>query len=206
MRRSMRGAMNFGCLLLILGLGLVIGGGQGVWTAVTNMKPTEMSCADYVKQKPKATWLKLTGCFLDMTDAAWRESGGRIKEVYVPIKPADDKKAKQVHIMMATEDPSILDVASQLKNAKDEKSTIAVLIKNRDKIFMTKDLEGMVRFGVDLDSKDRDKLAGLSQNLSPDFVILSDGQKPTFLMSGGMLVGGLVLLAVAGLSMMKKSA
>jgi len=188
------------------GLGLVIGGGQGLWTTVTNMKPTEMSCADYVKQKPKSTWLKLSGCFLDMTDAAWKESGGTIKEVYVPVKPADDKKAKQVHILLATEDPAILSVATQLKNAKDTKDTIEVVIKNRDKIFVTKDLEGLVRFGVDLDSKDRDKLAGLSENLSPDFVILSGGKKPTFLLSAGMFVGGLALLAVAGLSMAKKSA
>jgi len=71
---------------------------------------------------------------------------------------------------------------------------------------VTKDLEGLVRFGVDLDSKDRDKLAGLSENLSPDFVILSGGKKPTFLLSAGMFVGGLALLAVAGLSMAKKSA
>lgn len=60
-------------------------------------------------------------------------------------------------------------------------------------ILVKRDVSGLIRFGMDEDSKTRSKLEGLDMNLAKDFVILNDGEKPDLLKGVLMLAGGLVL-------------
>jgi hypothetical protein len=63
--------------------------------------------------------------------------------------------------------------------------------------YAKREVTGLVQFGINSDSKTRDKLSGLHLNLAPDFIILDEGKKPD-LLTGAALFGiglvGLVLM------------
>jgi hypothetical protein len=54
-------------------------------------------------------------------------------------------------------------------------------------------VEGLVRFGIDESHNEKAKLAGLRGNLAPDFILLSEGQKPNLGRSLGFLGLGLII-------------
>jgi hypothetical protein len=61
-------------------------------------------------------------------------------------------------------------------------------------MYPTRDVRGLVRFGIDLQEKDRNKLDSLDQNLASDFIIIDEGKKPELGVSAAMFFVGLLLL------------
>jgi hypothetical protein len=64
-------------------------------------------------------------------------------------------------------------------------------------VLRVRDISGLVRFGIDADSKTRDKLAGLRMRLAKDFIILDEGKKPELGLSLILLVIGLIGAVIA---------
>ena len=64
-------ALIFGCVIILL-FGM---GAQGIYTAIKNRNPAVMSCEQFVANKPKAAWLGITNCVLDLNDARFQVEG-----------------------------------------------------------------------------------------------------------------------------------
>src|SRR5690242_14121133 len=73
-RRPERGGARFTLLLLLVGIAGVVAGGQSLYTKLTNLTPTRMSCAEYLDKRPAAKWVELTDCVLPMLDATVSQS------------------------------------------------------------------------------------------------------------------------------------
>jgi len=187
---------RFGCLLFGLVIALLWGGGQGIYTGLSNTKQTELSLADYTKQKPTATWLKLKDCQVNTLDAAYSSKWGSIKEVYIPLSVPGAGPGEKIHVLLATEDSATIKFIEQMNNVKTDQEGLKFAIENKEKLMAKRDVEGVIRFGIDLKDKDRRKLAALDKNLTPDFVIISEGEKPQIILSIVMFGGGIVLLLV----------
>jgi len=199
---------RLGCLGAIGAVFLLWSGGQGAYTAVTNWDPTQMSCKDYLARRPSGIWLKLEGCQVSLIEGSYFERGGRIEELFLPLRPADEpeqEKSQKIQVLLSTKDPKLLNLARQLRDIKDQGQFLKFALENRDQVFAKKNVEGLMRFGVDLDDDDRKKLAGLDKELAADFLILDEGKKPSFATSLGMLGGGLVLALVLLGAAAKKS-
>jgi hypothetical protein len=65
--------------------------------------------------------------------------------------------------------------------------------KNVDRVLLRRDVQGLVKFGVELGNGERRKLAKLQDNLAPDFIILDEGKKPEVKKSVGYLALGSVM-------------
>lgn len=200
-RLSLRGACNAGCLLLAAAAYLLVTGGQGVYTGLTNRTPTVLTITDYVDNKPEAKWLEVTDCYLDLTEAAYLEENGRMVEIYVPLR--ENPESEKVHLVLATDDSALMGLLKKMQKVNSEQQALEFLTKHKDEVFQQRSVNGLVRYGVDLDEEDRGKLRALDKALVSNFAIIDEGAEPALGTSLLMLVGGLILgvltfLATAG--------
>lgn len=182
---------------VLIAAGLLWGGGQGLYTALFNLKPIEYSISDYLAAQPDKEWLTITGGSLDIVEMAYTSSkvGDRVKEVFIPLTLPNAKESDPVKILVASKDPAVLDLATKLKSAKNEIEAMMLFITA--KTTMEKPaVTGLVRFGIDLKDKETRKLRELNKNLASDFVILEEGGKPNFVVSAVLFLAGLVLLGL----------
>lgn len=188
------GFIRLGCLGYLIAIAMLWGGGQGVYTALRNRSPLEITVVDYVKDKPDAEWVVLKDAQLNLMEAAHRERLGKITEVFIPVRSPNEAMDGDVHVLMSTKNKDILDALADLEKSSDtEKGVLEAASRHADKLFMQRDVTGLIQFGIESDSKTRSKLAGLDMNLASDFVILEEGKSPALGVSVMMLILGLVV-------------
>ncbi len=197
------GFISLGCLGYLIVIGLLWGGCQGVYTALKNRQPLEITVTDYIAKKPNSEWVTLKDAQLNLLEAAHKGRGGNISEIFIPVRPKGESMDAQVHILLSTKNKDIVAALEDLnKSSGTMKETLDAASRHADKLFMQKDVSGLIRFGIDSDDKTRDKLAKLDMTLAADFVILNDGAAPSLF--GGMSMLGIGMLI--GFFMLRNSA
>lgn len=193
------GFISLGCLGYLIVIALLWGGCQGVYTALKNRQPLEITVAGYIAQKPNAEWVTLKDAQLNLLEAAHKGHLGKISEIFIPVRPKGETTEAPVHILLSTKDKDIVSALEDFnKPAATKKEVMDAASRHADKLFMQKDVSGLIRFGIDSDDKTRGKLSKLDMNLAPDFVILNDGGSPNLggsvsMVGIGLLVGFFML-------------
>ncbi len=188
------GFISLGCLGYLIAIALLWGGGQGVYTALKNRQPLEITVSDYIAKKPNAEWVTLKDAQLNLLEAAHKERLGKISEIFIPVRPKGESTDGPVHILLSTKDDAIVAALEDLnKSGGTMKEALNAASRHADKLFMQKDVSGLIRFGIDSDDKTRAKLAKLDMKLTPDFVIMNDGAAPSLLGSMSMLGIGVLV-------------
>jgi hypothetical protein len=200
--------MRCGCYTLLLGLGLTFGGGQGTYEWFQNRRQTVTTYANFEAQKPTGGWYKIKDARLDIPSAMWTASAitDEKDEIYVPLSPiGEDKPGTKIQVLLQIDDAATKQLVEEM-SAFDKKNTpdgqvLAYVLKNRAKLFPTRAVEGMVKFGLnDLKSSDRNKIAALNPDLAEDFVVLEENAHPNVATSLLALIAGLLitLFSLAG--------
>jgi hypothetical protein len=190
--------MRLGCIAVLVGGYLLWSGGQGLYTSAKNREPFSVSCQSYPQVKPSQEWLELTGCSLSLLEASYTETSGSVTELFIPARGEAEEEGSTIHILVATKDAELLGLANQLLKIEDQGEMMQFSLEHRDKIFPTRNVSGLVRYGVDLDDDERAELKGLDDTLTEDFVILDEGKEPGLGRSLGMFGGGVVIVLVTG--------
>lgn len=189
-----RGLTSLGFLGHFTALLLVIAGGQGIYVTLTNSEPVEITTTDFVAKKPDAKWLVLKEAEVSLTEAAYKSWMGNISEIFIPVRPSGHSMNEPIHILLATEDEAVATALKKLREYGGTKQkTINVASQQADKLFMQKDISGLIRFGIVSDFITRFRLARLNLPLADDFVILDDDTTPTPYRPLAMLAGGLLI-------------
>ena len=194
--------MRAGCFFVVVTIGLLVSGGQGLYQAVTNRTPTEIACADLDKTLPTKAWVRVTGCRGSLVDASYRSRFGVITEVFVPVRPpaAAGSKEAPAHLVIATTDDAVIDVVKKMSaiDEKDMKGALSFLVENAGKMRLERDFKGVIRSGIDSNDK---VLRHLKEkgDVAPQFVVMDEGKEPGILGSLAQLGGG-ALLAVGMLA------
>jgi hypothetical protein len=196
--------------LAFLAIVLLWGGGQGVYTSVTNLKPAEYTVSDYIETKPNSKWLRLSGATLDMSAVTYASflGVGEIKEVYVPVIPTGQAPSKEIHILLATKDPMLLEIASKIRNLSSEEQVKQFAISHPAELYVTRDFEGLIRFGLEYKEDDERALKRENKNLTEDFVVVDEGLHPDYATTGLLFVCGIALATwlIMGLRHPRKTA
>lgn len=198
--------MRLGCLLPVLAIGLLWGGGQGIYVAAVSGKQQTISYKDFAAKKPGVGWYRITGCAWDIEDASFSayKMSGNVDKVYLPIYDANAKSdgkrdpGQKTVLILETEREDLTDFVTTInKSEKNKEKPVdlpsAEALKNL--VHFEGDLQGTVQFGLDASSKTRDQLAQM-QALDPNYIILEDGGKPSLGAGIGMFVAGLVATLV----------
>jgi hypothetical protein len=187
--------MKFASLRFFVAVALLWGGGQGLYTALRNIKPTEISMRDYLAAKPDKEWFTITGGSLDVVEMTYseRKSGGPVGEVFIPLRLPGAKESDPVSILVSSKDPAVLELATQLRNSKDQGEALILLLKAKIRL-QKPAITGLVRYGINLRDKELQKLRKLNENLASDFVILEEGKEPSFGLSIVLVLVGLIVV------------
>ena len=173
-------------------------GGQGLYTSIKNRAPMELACEHYDDVKPNKEWLRLTGCELNVMESSYMEENGKVVELFIPARGPGEEEGDPIYVLVATDDKELLVLSNEMMNLETEAELMRYFAKHRSQLHFKRDVQGLVRYGVDLDDSDRAELAGLDSALASDFVIVDDGNDPGFGKSLGFLGGGIVLLLGVG--------
>lgn len=196
---------GLGCLFTIA---LLFAGGQGVYEGVRNRAPESLSCAQAEKTPPRSAWVNLTGCKVNLMEAAYNTRfGAPAEKIFVPLTVTESSKTNTVHFVLATQDTEMVAVVHEMA-ALDEKDTSAVyafLGKNAKRLIRDKDVIGMVQSGISKNDKMHQRLRDLNKDLVEDFLVIDEGREPDLMWSFLLLAGGVLclLLLVASLTKAK---
>ncbi|HOX42031.1 MAG TPA: hypothetical protein PK668_00460 [Myxococcota bacterium] len=189
------------CAGLVI-LALLGGGVHGLYLHSQNPNPLDMPCDRYVKDRPSAGWLRLTGCTLFIPEAIAEQDRkyphGLIRlylPVRVPTEPADAKTP----LLLATRDPALIGLYQQLQAriaAVDEYKRDAFIEEHLAEMLVSRDVEGMIGGSLSPTGQVRQDIARIGQELSEDFVILSEGDRPDARFAMACLMAGMVGLGL----------
>ena len=118
----------------------------------------------------------MTGGTLDLTNLNYKRSlwVGPISDIYVPLRSPAASPRDQIHFLVVTKNREMLAIAEKMRDLKSEGDALLFVQEHAQELIVRKDVEGLVRYGVDLEDEDVRKLRKLNDNLAQDFVVLAD--------------------------------
>lgn len=200
--------MRLGCGMFIVGMAMLVmgcwGGMQRLYVSATNTSPTEMTCAEYIEQRPSASWLKLTECRADVIESVIETErfSDVIEKAWIPVYPVDADPGGPVAVVLESDSEEMIGKLNQITRSfeaagEDPEKMLQALIQARE--IGTFPMEGLVAFGYDLEDDEIEKVSGLVPELGSNFAVLRDGDAPSFM--GAILhllmaLGGALVLFV----------
>lgn len=173
--------------------------------------PTALMWPQFLDQKPKAGWFKISGAQLNVAEGIWVESriSGEMGNSYVPARAAGDEGLNETgqylpfKMLVKINDPKIAVTVKELKDLdkgtekEAEVATMDYLMAHAEQLRIERDLVGTLAEGFDaIDSDDESAIKSAKVALTDDFVILQEGEKPA---NGGRIF---MILAGIGLSLL----
>jgi len=190
----------FTAALLLVSLVFLAHGGEALYYAATNRQPVIVPCDQFARQRPSALWLRVTGCDVDYLGAGYRESNGRLDELFLPMRPPSQPPTSPVALVVATNDPQVLAIAGTTigNNQQPDQDAYAGMMRRIVTMLRaSKEVEGYARSGVIERLQTRRALAGLTAPLAQDFVVVDLHARPSLVRPGIEVGIGLALLLVA---------
>lgn len=191
--------MQLGCIGIVIGLALTLGGGQGLYTAYSSGEQKTVSYAELVRSDSSVGWVRVKGASWGLQDEVFffPDSLMSSSDIYIaatPDKPTDDK----VHLLVHIFDPELSNELAALDKLPDEQ--LVVRLEKAGALFTTRHpIDGLLEFGMEANDKHLDAVsAALGERLAPDYKVVKLGEKPPSpWFSFAMFVLGLAILAVA---------
>ena len=195
----------FSLRLALIALGATIAmlvfGGVEISESLRFRSPRVLTYEQFVKQMPQEGWYRITGGRLEAVNCVWQESSKThtIDKVFVPLSSSNVKSGDPnapTLVMVEETDPAILQTAQEVKDLNGEAATVDFIKKNHDRAFIRRDVEGMVKAGINSDTDTREKMAKLDNtSLASNWIMLKEGAHPSLVLGLGLFMGG-GLLAV----------
>ena len=138
----------FTAALLLVSLVFLAHGGEALYHAATNRQPVIVTCDQFVRQRPNALWLRVTGCDADYLGAGYRESKGGLNELFLPMRPPSQSPTSPVALVVATNDPQVLAIAGTTvgnNQQPDQDAYAAMMRRIVTMLRASKEVEGYAR-------------------------------------------------------------
>jgi hypothetical protein len=185
--------------LLVTGLLLLALGAEPLVHAATNQQQRTITCEAFTEAPPRALWLRITGCEMDYLGAGYRESNGRIVELYFPARPAGRPRTDPARIVAATRDASVLALADGTiggGGTPDQEQFLVMMLKIVTALRAAREIEGYAKASVLDRVSSTNALSALSTPLSPDAVVVDLHAKPRLVIPAAATAAGVLLLGM----------
>lgn len=186
--------MMFRFVLLVLALPFVLLGAEGLYNATRARQPATLTCEQYARGERPSLLVRITGCEIDYSGAAYRDSGGQIRELFFPARP--EGRGGAATLVVATTSPAALQLAQAAlghrRQPPVEEST--AMEKAAAAAGASGEIAGLIRSGVLQQLASRRVLSGISVPLAGNVSILDLQGQPDFVFPVLQIVGGLMLL------------
>ena len=181
-------------LLLVPALALIGLGAEGLYHARRGREKVAVDCFDLTRDPPPSHRLLVTGCEIDFVGSGYRESGGRIQELFLPARPAGRSIAAP--LVVATREPGALALAEKEfgggRTVPPERS-IAVMQSVAARIKVTTAIDGLARAGTIEQMRARRILGGLAGPIASNAQLIDlggspDNRTPLLALGAGLLL------------------
>lgn len=189
----------------LIALGLLLIGSLAFLHALVNRGTLSTDCARFLADKPNRKWVKLTGCVVSrILSVPKSRSGGSATEVFVPIRADGVKAEREIRLLLASSHPSDLEFVKMAHEQTSTRSGRGMFRSSYgNQLEETREIEGRVVRGLDLDDRDRAKLTKTFPTLTQDFVIIESGPRPGFGIPITFLLLGLAVGGYRGYGLLK---
>jgi hypothetical protein len=190
----------FKIALLLVSVPLLAAGGEGIYHAARNRQQLTLTCEQFVRQPPRALWIRVTGCDIDYVSAGYRESRGHLAELFFPVRPVKEPPAAPVALIAATRDPQVVAIAENTigdGRQANQEAFLVMMLRVITMLGISREVEGYARSGAIELAQTRRALAGLSAPLAPRLVVLDLHARPSFLVPGLEAGAGAALVLLA---------
>jgi hypothetical protein len=182
--------------LLLVGLPLLGHGGDSLYHAAGSQSQVSVSCQDYQRSPPRSGWLRVKGCEIDYVRAGYRESRGRVTELFVPIRPLGSSPAQPAALVLSTRDPALLAIVERGLAGpaqKDREAFLVMMLKIVTAMGISSQIDGYTRSPLEM-LRTRVGLAAIKAPLEDGFAVLDLGARPRLLFPILEFLGGAVTL------------
>ena len=186
--------------LVLVSLLFLAHGGESAYYAATNRQQVAVACEQFAKEPPRALWIRVTGCEVEYLGAGYRESGGHLDELFLPMRPPSQPSGAPVPLVVATTDPQVLAIAGATignNQQPDQEAYVGMMRRVVGMLNASKEVEGYARSGVLERLQTRRALAGLTSPLAADVVTLDLRARPSLVRPSIEIGIGVTLLLVA---------
>jgi hypothetical protein len=153
-------------------------GGHQLYVGLRNRRPVEITCAEFVKHRPDAEWLRLTHCDAALNSVAYASTYNTVTKVYVPLRPEGIAEGGPTQIVVERDDAEIIEIMQAARGSTRKNPAPVEVTLKRMEAAVADPTEGLVQVGLDLSEQRQRELAKLNLGLDKDFVILERGAKP----------------------------
>jgi hypothetical protein len=185
--------------LLLVALFILTLGTVGLYSAARDRQQVSLTCEQFVEAPPPSRWLRVSGCEVDY-NPGYREKGGRISELFLPVRPRGQDKTEPAALIVATRDPEVLTIAQDTIGSGQSPSQEAFLVMMLRVLTVLKsarEVEGYARGGVIESIRTRRALGALKAPLAPEFTVLDLHARPSFLAPAVEAAAGAALLVLS---------
>jgi hypothetical protein len=140
-----------GCVFLALMVFFLLKGCQGLGTAAANSQPTVVKLEEYARLRSSASWVRLTDCELSLLECSFKSNpfdSDLIEELYLPAR-VPGRRSDKVVVLVATSDSELIELVKKLNKTKSTGEALKQIAESPDKFFQKRDVQGLVRYGVD---------------------------------------------------------
>jgi hypothetical protein len=169
--------------LLFVGLPLLALGGEGLFHALQSRQQVTTTCDQFVRERPAARWVRLTGCELDYDSPGYREIDGHIAEIFFPVRPAGQPKAMPAPLLAATMDPGALAMVQATIGGgrqPDQEAVTVMMLRMVTLLRASREIEGVARSGFIENLQTRRSLQSFPVPLDPGYDVIDLHARPSY--------------------------
>lgn len=176
--------------LLLVSIPLLVHGADGLYHALGSRSQAAVECDAFARERPHSHWVRITGCDVDYLRAGYRESGGRITELFLPLTAPNTPANMPVSLVVATTDPEVLALAGNAVRgtaATDQDAFLVAMLEVVTAMGAAREVRGMTRSPLEM-LRSRRALAAIPAPLAGDIAVLDLHRRPNLLLPAIELV------------------
>lgn len=157
---------------LVPAVALLAVGADGLVRAIGSRHENTLTCDLFSRERPTASRVRVTGCEIDYVHAGFRASNGQITELFLPARPPGNNAAP---LVVATMDRAALDTAQRVIGSGRDATTeqrLTVMHEIAEQLQLSVAIAGALRVGIIERMRSRRMLAGLTEALAADALVV----------------------------------
>jgi hypothetical protein len=185
-------------ILLLPAAALLLFAGEGIYYAARGRQAVAVSCAALLREAPRSPRVRVAGCEIDYAGAGYRESGGRVEELFLPARPAG--QATPAPLVVATRHPEALALARSgfgAGRAATTAESLETMRKVAAVLQISPVIDGLARTGFIERLRTRRILSGLAPPIADDAFVVDLNGRRAILRPAIALVAGAMLALIA---------
>jgi hypothetical protein len=169
--------------LLLVSIPLLAHGADGLYHGFRSRAQAHVTCEQFRRERPASGWLHLTGCEIDYVRAGYRDTRGRVTELFFPLRPVGSSPAQPSALVVATRDPALLAIVERAiagPAQQDQEAFLVMMLQVVTAMGAAHEVEGLTRSALEM-LRVRAGLGAIKAPLDQHFKVLDFHRRPRLL-------------------------